>query len=71
MKPMFLHSWLLVVLVLWSLAWKGWALWRAAKNNQKNWFVALLLVNSAGLLDIAYLIFWQKNGRLWERIIKK
>jgi hypothetical protein len=53
--------WLLVLIVLWSLPWKGVALWKAAKNNQPAWFVALLIVNTVGILEITYLFFFQRN----------
>jgi hypothetical protein len=43
------------LLVLWSLGWKGASLWRAARDGNRPWFVGLLLVNSAGLLDALYL----------------
>jgi Family of unknown function (DUF5652) len=46
----------IIPLVVWELAWKGVALWRAGQNNQKGWFVALLLINSAGILPIVYLL---------------
>jgi len=51
----------LVVIAIWSLAWKGVALWKAAHHEQKGWFVALLIVNTAGLLEIAYILFFQKT----------
>ena len=44
------------VLTIWEIIWKGLALWRAAKRNSKNWFVALFLLNTLGLLPIGYLI---------------
>ena len=50
---------LLSLLAIWALVWKGWALWRAGRNNQKVWFVVLLLVNSLGVLDIVYLFALQ------------
>ena len=40
--------------VAWSLIWKGIALWHAARNGQKGWYVALLVVNTLGLLEILY-----------------
>ncbi|HSX49087.1 MAG TPA: DUF5652 family protein [Candidatus Saccharimonadales bacterium] len=40
---------------------KGVALWKAAKNHQKVWFVALLIVNSLGILPAIYILFFQKN----------
>ena len=45
----------LLVLVLWSLVWKGLALWRAAKRGEKVWFIVFLIVNTAGILEIIYL----------------
>jgi hypothetical protein len=41
--------------VVWSLLWKGLALWRAAKRGEKIWFVVFLLVNTLGILEIIYL----------------
>lgn len=41
--------------VVWSLLWKGLALWRAAKRGEKVWFVVFLLVNTLGILEIIYL----------------
>jgi hypothetical protein len=45
----------LLALGIWEITWKGFALWRAAKNNSKYWFIPLLIVNSVGLLPIIYL----------------
>jgi len=44
--------------VLWSLAWKGLALWRSARAGQTVWYVVLLVVNTLGLLEITYLFFF-------------
>ena len=58
---------LLFVLFLWSLLWKGIALWRASKNDQRNWFVVMLVVNTIGILEIVYLFFFaEKKIRLSE-----
>jgi hypothetical protein len=43
---------------LWSLFWKGLALWKSANLKQKNWFVALLILNTVGIAEIAYLFFF-------------
>ena len=55
--------WLTFVLFLalaWSLAWKGVALWKAAKNGHKKWFVALLIVNTLAILEIIYIFYFSK-----------
>ena len=54
---------LLIVLSLWSLAWKGMALWKAAQNSQRNWFIAMLIINSAGILEIIYIFYCQKKQK--------
>jgi pilus assembly protein TadC len=45
----------ILILVVWSMLWKGYALWTAAKSSQKGWFVAILIINSAGILEIIYI----------------
>lgn len=45
----------LLLIVLWSLLWKGLALWRAANRGDKWWFIAFLILNTAGILEIIYL----------------
>jgi hypothetical protein len=49
-------SHLLVLLVAWLLLWKGLALWRAARRGEKWWFIALLIIQTLGLLEIFYLL---------------
>lgn len=51
------------LLAVWSLIWKGLALWRAARRTDKGWFVVLLLVNTLGILDIIYLYVITKNRK--------
>jgi hypothetical protein len=45
----------ITILALWSLPWKGYALWTAARNQHVWWFIAIFLVNSAAILEIIYL----------------
>lgn len=49
------------VALIWSLVWKGMALWRAVKNDNKPWFVVLLVVNTLGILEILYLYIFGKE----------
>lgn len=44
-----------ILLAVWSLPWKGYALWLAARNSHKWWFIVLLLVNTAAILEIIYI----------------
>ena len=50
------NIWLLVA-VVWSIPWKGVALWKSARLSHTKWFIAFLIVNTFGILEIAY-IFW-------------
>ncbi|MFA5001079.1 MAG: DUF5652 family protein [Candidatus Paceibacterota bacterium] len=52
---------LLIIVITWTLAWKGLALWRAAKSGAKIWFIVLLLVNTVGILDILYYFYIHKK----------
>ena len=47
---------LLGLLIVWSLVWKVIALWHAARNGHKAFYVVLLVVNTAGILEIIYLL---------------
>ena len=52
---------LILVVVLWTVALKGYALWHAARASQTGWFIALLVINTLGILEIIYLI-WFRHG---------
>lgn len=49
-----------VLIIVWSLFWKGFALWYAAKRNEQWWFIAFLIINTAGILEIVYIFFIAK-----------
>lgn len=40
---------------------KGLALWRAAKNSNKYWFIFMLVVNLLGIPEILYLLYFSKK----------
>lgn len=42
--------------VLFDLVLKGFALWKSARKGQNVWFIALLVVNSVGILPAIYLL---------------
>jgi len=54
----------LLFISLWTLVWKGVALYHAGKNRQKVWFVVLLLLNDLGILSMVYLRWFQRQ-RTW------
>lgn len=50
-----------IIVFIWAFVWKGIGLWTSAKQNQKFWFIAILTLNTAGLLEIIYLFYFAKN----------
>jgi len=57
------NSPILYVLIAWSIIWKGIALWHSARNKQLVWYIALLILNTVGILEIVYLIFSKKDKK--------
>jgi methionyl-tRNA synthetase len=55
--------WMIVVFLVWTLIWKGWALWRAARNSHKGWFIVLLILNTVGILEIIYIYGFSKKNQ--------
>jgi methionyl-tRNA synthetase len=51
---------LLAGVLLWSLFWKGCALWHAARRGDAWWFTGILLINTAGIFEIIYLFGFAK-----------
>jgi len=60
-------SLVIVLLAVWSLVWKGMALWKSARHAHKVWFVVLLVTNTVGILDILYLYVFSKKSKSVER----
>ncbi|GEM_PF-608588 len=64
--------------ILWSLLWKGLALWKAAKSDQKNWYIffviSFIFLNTLGILEIIYLFWFAKKKmnlkdlKFWEAL---
>jgi len=54
---------LFYLVIAWAVIWKGIALWHAARTRQLVWYIALLIVNTVGILEIVYLIFFRKKGQ--------
>lgn len=57
-----------IILMIWGLFWKGLALWHSARRAQPWWFLALLVINTVGILEIVYLFFVakKKTGNLFK-----
>ncbi len=49
------------LLLVWSILWKGWALWRAARQEDKAWFIVILILNTVGVLEMFYIFVFSKR----------
>ena len=49
--------------MVWSIVWKGLALWKAAKNNDNVWYILMLVLNTSGILEIIYYYFISKRQK--------
>jgi methionyl-tRNA synthetase len=55
------HAWIFILAAIWTIPWKGVALWRAARNRSTPWFVVLLIINTLGVLEIIYIFAFSKK----------
>ncbi|MDD3486790.1 MAG: DUF5652 family protein [Candidatus Moranbacteria bacterium] len=55
------NPWVLALIALWTIPWKGVALWKAARNEHTGWFVAILILNTLGILEIIYIFFFSRK----------
>ncbi len=63
--PHYLLWWfpLLIPLVIVDVILKAIGAWKAARNNQLTWFIFILIINTAGILPLIYILFFQKKIR--------
>lgn len=60
--------WVLVfLLAVWELVWKGIALWKAARNGHKGWYISILIFNTLGILPIIYVLGFSKKEQSSEK----
>ncbi len=55
------NLWIFLIAMLWTLPWKGYALWTASKMGHKRWFIALIILNTFAILDIYYIFYVAKK----------
>jgi len=60
MDQILLTSPIIFLIVIWTMPWKGVALWKAARNSHKWWFIVLLFVNTLAILEIIYIFYFSK-----------
>jgi len=55
------NKWVLFLIMLWVLPWKGLALWKAAHKKDQWWFIVMLVVNTLGILEILYIYVFSRR----------
>ncbi|MDD4761747.1 MAG: DUF5652 family protein [Candidatus Pacebacteria bacterium] len=57
-----INNWpIFTLMLLWTAYWKGMALWKAAKKGDLKWFIAILIINTIGVLEILYIYLFSKK----------
>lgn len=54
---------LIILLAVWTIPWKGVALWKAARSGQKIWFLVLFLINTLAIFEILYIFIFSKKNK--------
>lgn len=72
--PLFLSSsanqpWFFLLIGI-DLILRGFALWRSSRKDQKIWFIALLVVNSLGILPLIYLLINRDKAKAASTVKK-
>lgn len=53
---------ILIAIAIWSIVWKGLALWKSARKSHMIWFIVMLVLNTVGILEILYIFIFSKLG---------
>ena len=60
---------IVLIIVLWTLVWKGLALWTAARNKHRWWFIVMLVLNTLGILEIIYYFFFRDKESIGQKMV--
>jgi len=52
---------ILILITIWVIPWKAYALWIASKREDKRWFIALVVLNTFAILEIIYIFYVAKK----------
>lgn len=51
----------IIIMAIITLPLKAIAMWRAARAEQKGWYIAVLVLNTFGILELTYLFYFSKK----------
>ena len=52
---------IVIIIGIWDAVWKAIGMWKSARNNQLAWFIIILIFNTAGILPIIYIYWFQSK----------
>lgn len=52
---------IIIIAVIWTLPWKGFALWKSARRGDSLWFILLLMINTLAILEILYIFIFSER----------
>lgn len=56
----------LILLGVWTVPWKIYAVWLACKHDRKAWFVVLIFLNTLSILELVYIFRVEKKK--WSEV---
>ena len=62
--------WWVYPVLVWTIAWKAVATWKAARKGHLIWFVVFFIVNTIGILPIIYLTWFHDTEREMKKVRK-
>ena len=70
-----INPYLLGVILIWIVVWKGLALWKAARKGSGVWFIVLLVINTMGILEMLYIYIFSEiklgDGKMGKTKVNK
>ena len=51
----------IIIAIVWTLPWKGFALWKSARKGNSGWFVFFLLINTLAIFEILYIFIFSER----------
>ncbi len=61
------NLWIIWIAIIWTIPWKGIALWKAARKSDKVWFIILLVFNTLAILEIIYIFIFSKRKESYPK----
>jgi len=68
-NPFYVHAVFnvfIIILAIWTIPWKVYAVWTSVKNNHKKWFIVLLILNTVSILELYYI--FKVANKSWTEV---